>query len=138
MIFRLFLITQPKSDIFTYKYARPTFVLVWHLYWSDICTGLTFVLVWRLYWSDVSSGLTFVLIWRLYWSDVCTGLMFVLAQSLSQSHVCPSLPQFVPVRRFKVQCLYCLNFVTSEVCGSDICISTRLSWFKIYLLWYIL
>ena len=44
-----------------------SFVLVWHLYWSDVCTGPTFVLVWHLYWSDVCT------VRRLYQSSAIVG-----------------------------------------------------------------
>ena len=55
-----------KSDVFSYKCTRQTFVQVIRLYQSDVCTSPTFVLVWRLYCptfvaSDVCAA------------DVCTG-----------------------------------------------------------------
>ena len=59
-----------KSDVFSHKCTRPTFVLVRRLNQSDVCTSPTFVLVRRLYWSDVCTSPTFVRP-TLVLSDVC-------------------------------------------------------------------
>ena len=55
-----------KSDIFSYKCTRPTFVLVRRLYQSDVCTSPTFVRP-TFVLSDVCA------------SDVCTGTARILA-----------------------------------------------------------
>ena len=49
-----------KSFVLVRSLYCPTFVPVWRLYQSDVCTSLTFVPVWRLYQSDVCSSLTFL------------------------------------------------------------------------------
>ena len=59
-----------KSDVFSYKCTRPTFVLVRRLYQSDVCTSPKFVLIRRFYWSDVFTGPTFVRP-TIVLSDVC-------------------------------------------------------------------
>ena len=85
----VFFQTQPKSNVFSYKRTRPTFVLVWHLSQSDVCTSSTFVPVRRLYQFDVCTSPTFVL------SDLCN------------------------VRRLWVRRLYCYLQYTWKGCNAD-------------------
>ena len=78
----------------------PTFFLinvaVRRLYQSDVCNGPMFVLVWRLYWSDVCT------VRRLSQSDIWTGPMFVLVRSL----YCPTFLSLCTVRCLWVRHLY--------------------------------